>query len=114
MRIEDTISMICRKIIEDIKPHKIILFGSHAEGTADPNSDIDLLVIWDGNGLKSNRERRLAIRHVLHSCTDIGMDILTYTEEEIKRITLDSGTFVSQILKEGKVLYEKCNCLKTL
>lgn len=40
------------RIAERFNPEKIILFGSHARGTAGPDSDADLLVVMiggDGN-----------------------------------------------------------------
>lgn len=36
---------IVRRIVNAIRLHKIILFGSRARGEARPDSDIDLLVI---------------------------------------------------------------------
>ncbi|MCD6211638.1 MAG: nucleotidyltransferase domain-containing protein, partial [Sulfurovum sp.] len=32
------------RIVERFQPDKVILFGSHARGEADPDSDIDLLI----------------------------------------------------------------------
>ncbi|MBN1604436.1 MAG: nucleotidyltransferase domain-containing protein [Chitinispirillaceae bacterium] len=36
-------------IIENEKPDKIILFGSYAKGNANDESDLDLLVVKDGD-----------------------------------------------------------------
>jgi predicted nucleotidyltransferase len=36
---------VCRRIAEEFKPEKIILFGSHAYGKPTPESDLDLLVV---------------------------------------------------------------------
>ncbi len=33
------------KLVAGCQPQRVILFGSHAEGTADAESDIDLLII---------------------------------------------------------------------
>jgi hypothetical protein len=35
------------EIVERIRPRRVVLFGSHARGTADAGSDIDLLVVLD-------------------------------------------------------------------
>ncbi|MAE69956.1 MAG: hypothetical protein CME06_05755 [Gemmatimonadetes bacterium] len=34
-----------RRIVEQFDPDRIIIFGSHARGTAGPESDVDLLVV---------------------------------------------------------------------
>ena len=36
-----------QKIVSELKPEKIILFGSYAYGTPNPHSDVDLLVIME-------------------------------------------------------------------
>ena len=33
------------QLVNEYKPHKVILFGSHARGTPGPDSDVDILVI---------------------------------------------------------------------
>lgn len=41
---------IINQIRENFHPEKIILFGSHAYGKLDKNSDIDILVIMNHKG----------------------------------------------------------------
>ncbi|MGH9847530.1 MAG: nucleotidyltransferase domain-containing protein [Blastocatellia bacterium] len=41
---------VCRRIAEEFKPEKIILFGSHAYGEPTPESDLDLLVVMRYEG----------------------------------------------------------------
>ena len=41
------IKEIAHQIVEYSHPQKIILFGSHAYGTATVDSDVDLLVMMD-------------------------------------------------------------------
>ncbi len=41
---------IVRRLVDGLSPEKIILFGSHAYGYPDENSDIDLLVIISQSG----------------------------------------------------------------
>ncbi len=52
---------IIRRIVQTVKPERIILFGSAARGEAGPHSDIDLLVI------KSNVHRRRTAQNILHA-----------------------------------------------
>ena len=43
----EQIQSLAGRIAEEISPQRIILFGSHAQGTFGPDSDVDLLVITD-------------------------------------------------------------------
>ena len=44
----ECIAMMTERIVRDFDPLQIILFGSHARGDADDQSDIDLLVVFFG------------------------------------------------------------------
>jgi predicted nucleotidyltransferase len=48
------------KIVREINPRKVVLFGSHPRGTARPDSDLDFLIVEDGpfNAQHSRREPR--------------------------------------------------------
>ena len=51
------------RIVAVAKPDRVILFGSAARGTADPQSDLDLLVIK--GGIASRRHLAQAIYRAL-------------------------------------------------
>ena len=53
-----------RRIVERFHPDRVILFGSHARGTAGPDSDVDLLVVMPVAG--SKREKQLEVRLAVH------------------------------------------------
>ncbi len=94
-------------LADTARAEKIILFGSHATGTAGPDSDVDLLVVWNGgNGLR-HIERRVELRRMLRDFVSVPMDILTYSTQELEEILLEPDCFTAQIVREGKVLYEK-------
>jgi len=104
-------------LVEAIKqsdPYRIILFGSHATGTATEDSDIDMVVILDNNDVaKTYRERaekKLIINRLVRDINyRVALDILVYSREEYK-IVKDSGNyFIDEIEKTGKVLYEKAS-----
>jgi len=94
-------------IIEDLKkyePEKIILFGSFARGEIDEYSDIDLVIIK--NEKKPFIERLgeviMYIRKELYP-----VDILVYTPDEFEEMKKNSNPFIEEVLKDGKVIYEK-------
>ena len=40
---------ITDKIVREFRPHKIILFGSYADGSPNSESDLDLFVIMESD-----------------------------------------------------------------
>jgi len=85
------------------RPEKIILFGSWASGEADQNSDIDFLVIKNTAEKFLSRTKR--VRKIIGASVEA--DVIVYTPKELKK-SLDSGNFFTQdIVKSGKVLYDK-------
>lgn len=93
-----------RRLAKQFQPEKIILFGSHARGTAGPDSDIDLLVIMAVKG--SKRSKTVEMYRLLGGI-GTSKDIILVTPEEIQRYQKIPGTIVYQALNEGKVLYER-------
>ena len=103
----DKIDEMVRCIAERFDPDQIILFGSHARGTARHDSDVDLLVVMPITG--SKRETRIAIRCALHDI-HVAKDIIVATPDEIERYRNVVGTIIRPALREGKVLYARGRC----
>jgi len=95
---------IVRRIVEAISPEKVILFGSRARVDAQPNSDIDLLVIAHST---VPRYRRSAPLYGVLSDIVVPMDILVYSPDEVQEWSQVRQAFVTTAIREGKVLYEK-------
>ena len=102
--VQTTIHEMVRLIVEKFDPDQVILFGSHARGTAGPDSDVDLMVVMPVEG--SINDKRLEIRIALH---DIGVakDIALVTPEQVAKYRNVVGTIIHPALREGKVLYER-------
>jgi len=45
---EALLQKMTEKIVREINPRKVVLFGSHARGTVRPDPDLDFLIIEDG------------------------------------------------------------------
>jgi len=98
------IDRVTRTIVERFRPKRIILFGSHARGEADPDSDIDLFVEMEST--KRPPERALDIIS-LFGLRKWSMDVVVYTPEEMERFRKIRGTLASIVDAEGRVLYER-------
>ncbi len=100
--VSQEIDRMVKRLVDRFDPDQIILFGSHARGTAGPDSDIDLLVIMPVTG--SKRAKQIEMRVALH---DIRMpkDIILVTPEQVAQQRNIVGTIIRPALQEGKVLY---------
>ena len=98
------IDKVVQQIIERFHPEKIILFGSHAQGTAGPDSDVDLLVVMrlEGSCRKKATEIDLALAD-----REVPLDLIVITPEQFERDRDRIGTIVRPAVREGKVVYER-------
>ena len=92
------------RIVEGWKPSRLVLFGSHARGTATDSSDVDLLVILPN--VSDKRDTAVEIRRALGDLP-VCKDIVIATPEEVTRRGHLVGTVLRSALREGKVLYER-------
>jgi predicted nucleotidyltransferase len=98
----EKINEMVRRIVNRFDPEQIILFGSHAKGTAGPDSDVDLLIIMPVSG--SKREKQIEIGVALHDIR-IPMDIIVTTPEEVERRKNLVGTIIRPALRDGEIIY---------
>ena len=102
--VPDIIAEMVRRIVERFHPAKIILFGSHACGTAGVDSDVDLLVVMLPHG--SKRERAIEIYGLLAGI-GVPKDVIVVTPEEFEAYRDAPGTVIRTAHQEGKVLYDR-------
>jgi predicted nucleotidyltransferase len=96
---------IVKRVAENYKPERIILFGSFARGEEREDSDIDLLVIK-----KSEKKRPFRVKEVFEAVRGIDrdhtLDPIVYTPDELARRVSLGDYFIKKVLDEGKVMYE--------
>jgi len=83
---------------------KVILFGSHARGTATTDSDVDLLVIEPE--VKNRAEETLRLRKAIRSLR-MANDLLVYSVADVEKCRHSRSSTIYWALREGKVLYDK-------
>lgn len=99
------LSKITREIIRKARPERIILFGSYAYGRPRKNSDFDFFIIKNSSLRQIDRARQ--IRRILPSDRTIGVDLLVYSEGEVKQALAEKNVFINKVLSEGKEIYAK-------
>ena len=97
------LDQITQKLVVNLHPEQIILFGSYAYGEPTEDSDIDLLVIVS----QSDEPRYRRSRQAYKALRGIGIskDILVMTRAEVERKANVPSSLISQVLSQGKVLY---------
>jgi len=93
-----------QRIVDELNPEKIILFGSYAYGKPTPHSDVDLLVVLKTSA--SLKERSWEVSRLLLP-RPFPVDILVKTPKEIEKALRSGDFFLQEILTRGKVLYEQ-------
>jgi predicted nucleotidyltransferase len=93
------------KIAERFRPEKIILFGSQARGSSNPNSDVDLLVLmeYEGNSMRQAVKIRQEIR------SSFPLDLVVRHPEGFIHDHAPTNYFLRNIRRDGIVLYDRGN-----
>lgn len=102
---DQLLAQVVHRLLTTGSPLKIVLFGSHAKGTARSDSDLDLLIIEESDLPRYRRSGRY--RRVLcgvFPAKDIIVWTLSEVEEEWKTV---HNAFISTVLAEGKLLCER-------
>jgi len=80
-----------------LSPVDIILYGSHAKGKADSESDIDVAVIY--NGFLGNRLKTSAMLWKLRHAVSLDIEPILLDR------TQDRSGFVENIYRTGEIIY---------
>lgn len=90
------------EVVRQFRPERVVLFGSHATGTARQDSDVDLLVVMRHKGAAAEQAARIrcSVR------AGFPLDIIVRSPAAIKeRLAMGDG-FIRDILEHGRVLHE--------
>jgi len=95
-----------RESLRPLHPEKVIVFGSYAQGAADRDSDIDLIVVLDSDAVPQTyddrRMNRLLVRRALDELNrDYALDVLVYTVPEWRRFQDAGSAFAREINRRG-------------
>ena len=108
-QVSDTLlDRMVQKIVEEVDPDQIILFGSRARGDGHAESDIDLVVV-ESEPFGQQRSRRLETVRLYHTLAGFGVakDILLYSRDEVEYWRDSLNHVLARALREGRVLYER-------
>jgi predicted nucleotidyltransferase len=98
-----TLEDVIERPVQVIRPQKVFLFGSRARNDAEPDSDIDLLVVADLPGTRI--ERTAMVSRALRP-RDVSLDLLVYTPQEFDLLAREPGSFVRYIIEKGRLIHD--------
>lgn len=99
---DDDIQEMADRIVAATHPIKVVPFGSRARGTAQPTSDVDLLIIQPDP--VEERWAAIRLRRLLRDFR-VPIDIAVVGERFAERYRDIPGSVLYPALKEGRTLY---------
>jgi len=94
---------IVERLVKALHPLRIYLFGSHAYGTPDRHSDLDLLVVVPDT---QTPRRELACRgrqSLWGMC--IPVDLLVFTSSDVKKWADVPCNIIHTVTQKGRAIY---------
>jgi predicted nucleotidyltransferase len=101
-KLDGVLRDLVARVVEAVHPLRIVLFGSTARGTADPESDLDLLVV-----VADGTPRLRTAQHLHRQMFGLpaAVDFIVATPGDLARHQANPGLIYRTILAEGKELY---------
>jgi predicted nucleotidyltransferase len=96
------LARVIERFVRAFAPEAILLFGSYAKGTAQPASDVDLLIIAELSG-----DAAFHLRRAQQLATDCfpPIDIVFATPAEVAEAATVPSPFLHSILGRGQVVF---------
>lgn len=98
----DMVDDAVQRIVEEVQPLRVILFGSAVRGNLGPDSDLDLLVVMPDGADRLDTAYRLHRRLRGLGCAK---DIVVALESEVAALRDNPYLIIHTALTEGRELY---------
>ncbi len=97
--------------LSKIDPYLVLLFGSYAYGSPDPDSDLDVFVVLNDQSMpvtfKEKQELYLKVSSLTRPVAkQIPIDLMVFTLPMFEQFKLSNTNFSEEILTKGIVIYE--------
>ncbi|MGH8067576.1 MAG: nucleotidyltransferase domain-containing protein [Candidatus Entotheonellia bacterium] len=98
----EMLANIVQRIVVAVRPKRILLFGSAAQGRMGPDSDVDLLVV-----MPDGIHRRRTAQDIYRSLMGLGIakDIVVATESDVRNYGDNPSLVLFPALREGTEIY---------
>ena len=99
---QQLLDRVVARIVETVRPRRVVLFGSAARGQIGPHSDIDLLVVMP-DGI--HRRRTAQAIYLSLSGLGIAKDVVVVTESDVRDYGDNPSLVLFPALREGREIY---------
>lgn len=99
----DLLKEVTGRLAAEFHPEQVWLFGSHAWGQPDEDSDLDLMVV-----VRESEEAPVRRAQRAHRCLrglGIAKDVLVKTRAEVERFRNVRSSLEAEILDRGRLIY---------
>lgn len=103
--LEQWVPHVVDQIVEQFQPARVILFGSIARGETGPDSDLDLMVIFDHLEHGQRRDLTARIMRVVRAPVPYDVFVTDLAEFEAKKDV--NGSMAYWPAHEGVVVHER-------
>ena len=100
---DEVLQQMTARLVAELHPEEVLLFGSRAWGTPQEDSDVDLLIIVP-TGIPDIPAHELRARRCLRGL-GVAKDILVRTRDRVERYRDVPASLEAQMLSHGRCLY---------
>jgi len=100
---ENLLATATQRLVAEFQPEQVWLYGSHAWGSPDQDSDLDFMVVVRESGESAVRRSQRA-----HSCLGslgVPKDVIVPTRDQVDRFKHLRASLFHQVLTRGRKLY---------
>jgi len=102
---EGVLEELVRRLVDEFDAEAVYLFGSHAWGEPDEDSDVDLMIVVPWDRTPMHRDSVRAYQSLAE--IDVAEDILLRTHARFERFRPVRASLEYKIAKRGRLLYER-------
>ena len=105
---DEVLEQMVEAIVKEVDPERVYLFGSHAKGRVDEDSDVDLLIV-EREPFEPERSRFQELRRIRRALSSffVAKDILVYSLSEFAQWRNSKYHVIGTCLREGRLLYAR-------
>jgi uncharacterized protein len=105
---DEVIAEMVERIVAEVQPERIYLFGSRARGEAREDSDVDLLVV-EREPFGEGRSRFAELNRMNRALSSfrVPVDVLVFSADEMSEWGESRYHVIGRCRREGKVLYAR-------
>jgi len=101
--VDPVLAEIVERLVRDLRPWRIYLFGSRARGEDGPGSDYDLMVVVPDSDLPGYKRDQAAYR--LLRGMGVAKDVMVWTRQEFESRLHLRASLPATVVREGRLLH---------